>query len=93
MPTLEVSLFNTCLSLTAAGVGVTVLTDYLLVRQQFPTLVAKPLVGPAIDYHMSLIRKVGRSLSPAATKFVGLIRARLGRMSGATRHGGGAEHY
>lgn len=80
VPTLEVSLFNTCLSLTAAGVGITVLTDYLLVRQQFPTLVAKPLVGPAIDYQMSLIRKVGRSLSPAAAKFVGLVRARLGRM-------------
>jgi DNA-binding transcriptional LysR family regulator len=83
VPTLEVSLFNTCLSLTAAGVGITVLTDYLLVRQQFSTLVAKPLVGPAIDYHLSLIRKVGRSLSPAAAKFVGLVRARLGRLSGA----------
>lgn len=83
VPTLEVSLFNTCLSLTAAGVGITVLTDYLLVREQFPTLVAKPLVGPAIDYQLSLIRKVGRSLSPAAAKFVGLVRARLGRMSEA----------
>jgi DNA-binding transcriptional LysR family regulator len=81
VPTLEVSLFNTCLSLTAAGVGVTVLTDYLLVRAQFPTLVAKPLVGPAIDYQLSLIRKIGRSLSPAAAKFVGLVRARLGRIS------------
>jgi DNA-binding transcriptional LysR family regulator len=83
VPTLEVSLFNTCLSLTAAGVGITVLTDYLLVRQQFPTLVTKPLVGPAIDYHLSLIRKAGRSLSPAAAKFVALVRARLGRLSGA----------
>jgi DNA-binding transcriptional LysR family regulator len=83
VPTLQVSLFNTCLSLTAAGVGVTVLTDYLLVRQQFPTLVARPLVGPAIDYQMSLIRKVGRSLSPAAAKFVGLARAKMGRMSGS----------
>jgi DNA-binding transcriptional LysR family regulator len=81
VPTLEVSLFNTCLSLTAAGVGVTVLTDYLLVRQQFPTLVAKPLVGPAIDYQLSLIRKVGRSHSPAAAKFVALVRARVGRVS------------
>jgi DNA-binding transcriptional LysR family regulator len=83
VPTLEVSLFNNCLSLTAAGVGITVLTDYLLVRQQFPTLVTKPLVGPAIDYHLSLIRKAGRSLSPAAAKFVALVRARLGRLSGA----------
>jgi hypothetical protein len=45
-------------------------------------LIAKPLVGPAIEYQMSLIRKIGRSLSPAATKFVGLVRAQLGRVSG-----------
>jgi len=83
VPTFEVSLFNTALSMTAAGVGVTILPDYLLVRQQFPTLVAKPLAGPAIEYQMSLIRKIGRSLSPAAAKFVGLVRAELGRVSGS----------
>lgn len=82
-PTFEVSLFNTALSMTASGVGVTILPDYLLVRQQFPTLTAKPLIGPAIEYQMSLIRKIGRSLSPAATRFVGLVRARLGRLSGS----------
>ena len=82
-PTFEVSLFNTALSMTASGVGVTILPDYLLVRQQFPTLIAKPLVGPAIEYQMSLIRKIGRSLSPAAARFVTLVRARLGRMSGS----------
>jgi DNA-binding transcriptional LysR family regulator len=83
VPTFEVSLFNTALSMTASGVGVTILPDYLLVRQQFPTLVTKPLTGPAIEYQMSLIRKIGRSLSPAAAKFVGLVRAHLGRMSGS----------
>lgn len=86
-PTFEVSLFNTALSLTTAGVGITILTDYLLVPQQFPTLIAKPLVGPAIEYQMSLIRKIGRTLSPAAAKFVGLVRTRLGRMSGARKAG------
>ena len=80
-PTFEVSLFNTALSMTASGVGVTILPDYLLVREQFPNLIAKPLVGPAIDYQMSLVRKIGRSLSPAAAKFVSLTRARLGRLS------------
>jgi DNA-binding transcriptional LysR family regulator len=82
-PTFEVSLFSTALSMTAAGVGVTILPDYLLVRQQFPALIAKQLTGPAIEYQMSLIRKIGRSLSPAAAKFVGLVRAHLGRMSGS----------
>jgi DNA-binding transcriptional LysR family regulator len=82
-PTFEVSLFNTALSMTASGVGVTILPDYLLARQQFPTLMAKPLTGPAIEYQMSLIRKIGRSLSPAAAKFVGLVRAELGRVAGS----------
>ncbi|MDQ8728065.1 LysR family transcriptional regulator [Bradyrhizobium sp. LHD-71] len=84
-PTFEVSLFNTAMSMTASGIGLTILPDYLLVRQQFPTLTAKPLVGPAIEYQMSLIRKVGRTLSPAAAKFVGLVRAQLGRISGSKR--------
>lgn len=82
-PTIEVSLFNTALSLTASGVGVTILPDYLLVGQQFPGLIAKPLTSPAIDYQMSLIRKLGRSLSPVAARFVGMVRAHLGRVSGS----------
>jgi DNA-binding transcriptional LysR family regulator len=80
-PSIEVSLFNTALSLTAAGNGLTVLPDYLVSRQQFPTLIAKPLVSPAIDWQVSLIRKLGRSLSPAATRFVGLVKAQFGRMA------------
>jgi len=86
-PTFEVSLFNTALSMTASGVGVTILPDYLLVREQFPNLIARPLVGPAIDYQMALVRKIGRSLSPAAAKFVSLVRARLGRLSGTPSAG------
>jgi DNA-binding transcriptional LysR family regulator len=82
-PAIEVSLFNTALSMTAAGNGITVLPDYLLMRAQFPTLVAKPLVNPTIEWQLSLVRKLGRSLSPAATKFVALTRAHIGRIRGA----------
>jgi DNA-binding transcriptional LysR family regulator len=84
-PVIEVSIFSTALSLTASGIGVTILPDYLLVRQQLPTLVAKPLTSPAIESQMSLIRKIGRTLSPAAVRFVGLARAHFGRMSGSKR--------
>ena len=80
-PSIEVSLFNTALSMTASGVGVTVLPDYLVSRQQFPTLVARPLISPAIEWQVSLMRKVGRSLSPAAARFVALVKAQFGRMS------------
>jgi DNA-binding transcriptional LysR family regulator len=82
-PSIEVSLFNTALSMTAAGNGLTVLPDYLVSRQQFPTLVAKPLVSPSIEWQVSLIRKIGRSLSPAAAKFVGMVRAQFGQISRA----------
>jgi DNA-binding transcriptional LysR family regulator len=84
-PSIEVSVFNTALALTAAGNGITVLPDYLLMRQQFPTLVAKPLVNPVIDWQLSLVRKLGRSLSPAATKFVAIVRAQLGGLAGSRR--------
>ena len=80
-PSIEVSLFNTALSLTAAGNGLTVLPDYLVSRQQFPSLVAKPLVSPAIEWQVSLIRKIGRTLSPAATRFVALVRGQFGKLS------------
>jgi len=80
VPSIEVSLFNTALAMTSSGLGVTVLPDYLLVRQQFPNLIARPLVAPAIQYHMSLIRRTGRSLSPAAARFVSLVRSKLRRI-------------
>jgi DNA-binding transcriptional LysR family regulator len=81
VPTFEVSLYNTALSMTAAGLGLSILPDYILSPQQFPNLVAKPLVRPALDRQVSLIRRVGRSLSPAAARFVALVRTEFGKMS------------
>jgi DNA-binding transcriptional LysR family regulator len=81
VPTFEVSLYNTALSMTAAGLGLSILPDYILSRQQFPTLAAKPLVRPALDRQVSLIRPMGRSLSPAAARFVALVRTEFGKIS------------
>jgi DNA-binding transcriptional LysR family regulator len=81
VPTFEVSLYNTALSMTAVGLGLSILPDYILSPQQFPNLVAKPLVRPALDRQVSLIRRVGRSLSPAAARFVALVRTEFGKMS------------
>jgi DNA-binding transcriptional LysR family regulator len=81
VPTFEVSLYNTALSMTAAGLGLSILPDYILSRQQFPTLAAKPLVRPALDRQVSLIRRMGRGLSPAAARFVALVRSEFGKMS------------
>jgi DNA-binding transcriptional LysR family regulator len=81
VPTFEVLLYNTALSMTAAGLGVSILPDYILSRQQFPTLVAKPLVRPAIDRQVFLIRRAGRSPSPAAARFISLVRAEFTTIS------------
>lgn len=82
-PTLEVSLYITALSLSAAVFGVSILPDYIVTRQQFPTLVAKPLIRPAVSRQVSILRKAGRSLSPASVKFVAMVRAQLSGMSSA----------
>lgn len=81
VPSFEVSLFNTALSMSAAGLGLSILPDYIVDRKQFPTLVTKPLVRPALDREVFLIRRVGRSLSPAAARFVSLIRSEFARIS------------
>jgi DNA-binding transcriptional LysR family regulator len=73
VPTFEVSLFNTALSMTAAGLGFS--------PSQFPTLVAKPLVRPALDREVFLVRRIGRSLSPAAAQFVDLVRSEFGKIA------------
>lgn len=83
VPKLEVSLYITALSLSAAGFGIAILPDYIVTRQQFPTLVAKPLVRPTVGRQVSLIRKTGRSLSPAGAQFVAMARAEL-RRAGST---------
>ena len=77
-PTHEVSLINTALSMTAEGLGLSILPSHMLPAHQFPDLVAKPLVRPSIRRQMSLIRRTSRSLSPAAERFVVVTRRLLG---------------
>ena len=73
-PTLEVSLFNSSLSMAAAGIGIAIQPEYIVSPEQFPTLIAKPLVRPSLTQQISLIRRRSRSLSPAAARFVQVTR-------------------
>jgi DNA-binding transcriptional LysR family regulator len=77
-PTHEVSLINTALSMTAEGLGLSILPSHMLPAQQFPKLIAKPLMRPSISRQMSLIRRADRSLSPAAERFVSIARRLVG---------------
>jgi len=74
-PTLETSLLNTALSMTAHGLGVSVLPAYLVPLLQFPDLVSVPLVDPVVRRNLSLITRSGRSLSAASRSFLLVAKA------------------
>lgn len=83
-PTYEVTLINTALAMTAQGLGLAILPATMLPADQFPTLIAKPLVRPAITRPVSLLQRQGRTLSPAAQAFVATARTVLAEQSGRT---------
>ena len=76
-PTYEVMLINTALSMTAQGLGLAILPATMLPADQFPMLIAKPLIRPAIARPVSLLQRQGRTLSPAAKAFVATARTIL----------------
>lgn len=76
-PTYEVTLINTALAMTAQGLGLAILPATMLPAGQFPTLIARPLVRPAIARPVSLLQRQGRTLSPAAQAFVATARTVL----------------
>ncbi|MBI5321237.1 LysR family transcriptional regulator [Bradyrhizobium sp.] len=76
-PTYEVTLINTALAMTAQGLGLAILPATMLPADQFPTLAARPLTRPAITRAVSLLRREGRTLSPAAQAFVAIARKTL----------------
>jgi len=76
-PTYEVTLINTALAMTAQGLGLAILPATMLPADQFPTLIARPLIRPAITRPVSLLQRQGRTLSPAAQAFVTTARTVL----------------
>lgn len=76
-PTYQVTLINTALAMTAQGLGLAILPATMLPADQFPTLIAKPLIRPAITRPVSLLQRQGRTLSPAAQAFVAVARTVL----------------
>jgi len=79
VPTYEVTLINTALAMTAQGLGLAILPATMLPTDQFPTLIAKPLIRPAIARPVSLLLRQGRTLSPAAQAFIAIARRVLAR--------------
>ncbi|WP_407176921.1 LysR family transcriptional regulator [Bradyrhizobium sp. STM 3562] len=79
-PRWEVAFLTTALSMTAHGLGISILPGYLVPHLQYPALVAVPLRNPVVRRNLSAISRSGRSLSPAGRAFIDLIK----RMSAST---------
>ena len=74
VPAWEVAFLTTALSMTAQGLGVTITPSYLVAYLQYPMLVAVPLRNPVVRRNLTVIWRAGRSLSPAARRFVDLLK-------------------
>jgi DNA-binding transcriptional LysR family regulator len=78
----EVRHVMTVVSLVEAGLGIAAVPELAMPPGEHPTLVSIPLVEPAVTRTVGLIRRRGRTLSPAAQHLYDMILA-------SRRKGGG----
>ena len=71
----EVRHVSTLVAMVEAGLGVAAVPRLAMPLTDHPTLVSVPLVDPAITRTVGLIRRRGRSLSPAAQQLYDLLLA------------------
>jgi DNA-binding transcriptional LysR family regulator len=64
----------TVLAFVEAGLGVAVLPSYALVLGGARKIKAMPLIGPSVERDICLIKRRGRSLTPAAARFSSTVR-------------------
>ena len=82
----EVRHVSTLLGLVEAGLGVAAVPRLAMPEAGHPTLASLPLIEPSITRTLGLVRRRGRSLSPAAQQLYALIEEthpRKHRKSGA----------
>ena len=80
---------TTLLGLVEAGLGVAAVPSLAMPGKDHPTLVSVPLVEPVVTRQVGLIRRKGRSLSPAAQQlydfFAEMKGSRAGRPAAKAR--------
>ena len=69
---------TTLLGLVEAGMGVAAVPSLAMPAGQHPVLASVPLVGPEITRRIGLIRRKGRSFTPAAEKLYEMLAQRQG---------------
>ena len=76
---------TTQLGLVEAGLGVAVVPAMAMPGADHPLLVSVPLVAPVVSRKVGLIRRRGRSLSPAADQLYAFLLAMKGQRPRATQ--------
>jgi len=72
-PANEVTFMTTALAMAAAGLGVTVCLPYAAPLASLYGLVMRPLEEPVLSRRFFIYTRPGRSLSPAAERFIGFL--------------------
>jgi DNA-binding transcriptional LysR family regulator len=75
----EVALMTTALGMVQAGLGVTACPDYAGPLVRAFGLVLRPLAEPVVKAELYVFTRKGRSLSPAAARFVDFLTRKLTR--------------
>ena len=80
-PAFEVANVQTVTGLVAAGLGVSVLPSYSLVRADEKRVVAVPLIDPVVTREIVAVCTRARPFSIAAEAFLKLLRKSAAQMS------------
>ncbi|MFC7736439.1 LysR family transcriptional regulator [Roseomonas sp. GCM10028921] len=75
LPACEATYMSTAVALVRVGLGIGVLPSSAVDLRVTPILQTRPIVGPEVRRSISLVRRAGRTLSPAAEALVGDILA------------------
>lgn len=79
----EVAFLSTALWLTGCGQGAAIMPAAYVTYARDPGLVARVLTAPRVSRDISVVTQRGRSLSPAARRFIEVLRAELAAGEGA----------
>jgi DNA-binding transcriptional LysR family regulator len=84
-PIYEAQHVTTMLGLVEAGLGVAAVPSLAMPAADHPLLVSVPLIEPIVTRRVGLIRRMGRTLSPAAQQLYTLFAEMKGRRGAAPK--------
>lgn len=76
-PAFEVTQMITTIAMIEAGLGIAVLPAYARAFARLYRIVSRPIDAPRVSRPISFIRRRGRSLSPAASSLLEVLRAHV----------------